>query len=566
MNKKIFLTLTFLLLCGSVSIFSQEWEYSLDYADSDDKRFYVVDAIELSDGNIAVASKYHFRSGYGDFYSCHPAILLLSSDGEEIARNVFFREGYCTMSYTPYLFENEGSLYALMTYNPDHDYTYFNHFMNYDNPPTDAIVGLYKLDSELNIEESYKYSYPIDTTECRDCQDWGINPNEISGNIYMFSAIEDDGEIIAVYSKPDSYKKNSAEAILGDSLVFMRMNYDGEIINRKAYLGRYSQGNYHYSYRRNHLVKTDLHYILYELNTYVTDIDVEDGAASYFDKDFNLIKTKNIVQPDFNHIYWSGLENISVIRSTHNTTYLATTARTIDPEYAHTYSYEDNRLYEFDDNIDNAGNNISILNYIVRGTNETRDYQAIMKAVDIAKDSSIYYAYNMNIGMYNDEDSWIVLERLNSDMDTIATLFYGSDNDNAHAEVDAIKATKDGGLIIVCDKQEAFSDSQAISKKVIKFPASAFGFDDVSIEEAHAHNLKVAVAYPNPGCDVMNIRTSLRDCTLQVYDMQGRIVHQQEITDDVTSVDASNWPCGTYIWELKTENGKLKVEEGKWVK
>ena len=72
---------------------------------------------------------------------------------------------------------------------------------------------------------------------------------------------------------------------------------------------------------------------------------------------------------------------------------------------------------------------------------------------------------------------------------------------------------------------------------IAKFPASAF----TDIDEAHAHNLKVAVAYPNPGGDVMNVRTSLRDCTLQVYDMQGRMVHQQEITDDVTSVDASSW-------------------------
>ena len=95
-----------------------------------------------------------------------------------------------------------------------------------------------------------------------------------------------------------------------------------------------------------------------------------------------------------------------------------------------------------------------------------------------------------------------------------------------------------------------------------KFPASAF----VSIEEAHAHNLHLAVAYPNPGGDVMNIRTSLRDCTLQVYDMQGRMVHQQEITDDVTSVDASGWSSGTYVWKLTINNEQLTVEEGKWVK
>ena len=81
--------------------------------------------------------------------------------------------------------------------------------------------------------------------------------------------------------------------------------------------------------------------------------------------------------------------------------------------------------------------------------------------------------------------------------------------------------------------------------------------------------LKVAVAYPNPGGDVMNIRTSLRNCTLQVYDMQGRMVHQQEITDDVTSVDASGWQRGTYVWELGTGNGSGSGNgngSGKWVK
>ncbi|MBQ8222942.1 MAG: T9SS type A sorting domain-containing protein [Bacteroidales bacterium] len=100
---------------------------------------------------------------------------------------------------------------------------------------------------------------------------------------------------------------------------------------------------------------------------------------------------------------------------------------------------------------------------------------------------------------------------------------------------------------------------------IVKFPASAF----VNIEEAHAHGLKLAVAYPNPGGDVMNIRTGLRNATLSVYDMQGRKVHEQEITDDVTSIDASKWNSGTYIWKLGIRNEELGmkcVETGKWVK
>ena len=88
----------------------------------------------------------------------------------------------------------------------------------------------------------------------------------------------------------------------------------------------------------------------------------------------------------------------------------------------------------------------------------------------------------------------------------------------------------------------------------------------LNIEEAHANKLHLAVAYPNPGGDVLNIRTGMRNATLQVYDLQGRIIHQQEVTDEVTNIDASKWNSGTYIWKLKVENGKLKVEEGKWVK
>ena len=128
-------------------------------------------------------------------------------------------------------------------------------------------------------------------------------------------------------------------------------------------------------------------------------------------------------------------------------------------------------------------------------------------------------------------------------MDTISTIFLDK-------SIESISLMDDGSILATG------------LYNIAKFPASAF----VSIEEAHAHNLKVAVAYPNPGGDVMNIRTSLRNCTLQVYDMQGRIVYQQEVTDDVTSVDASNWPSGTYVWKLTINNEQLTVEEGKWVK
>ncbi|MBQ2907063.1 MAG: T9SS type A sorting domain-containing protein, partial [Bacteroidales bacterium] len=125
-----------------------------------------------------------------------------------------------------------------------------------------------------------------------------------------------------------------------------------------------------------------------------------------------------------------------------------------------------------------------------------------------------------------------------------------------------LKATNDGGCMIAGHFMDLVNDPYTYYNYIKKFPPEAF----LSIEEAHAHNLHLAVAYPNPGGDVMNIRTSLRDCTLQVYDMQGRMVHQQNVSDDVTSVDASGWKSGTYVWKLTINNEQLTVEEGKWVK
>jgi hypothetical protein len=63
---------------------------------------------------------------------------------------------------------------------------------------------------------------------------------------------------------------------------------------------------------------------------------------------------------------------------------------------------------------------------------------------------------------------------------------------------------------------------------------------------------------------VLNIRTGLKDARVEVYDMNGRMVYRQEITGNVTSIDAEGWPSGTYVWKVIT-NGK-EVESGKWIK
>lgn len=88
--------------------------------------------------------------------------------------------------------------------------------------------------------------------------------------------------------------------------------------------------------------------------------------------------------------------------------------------------------------------------------------------------------------------------------------------------------------------------------------------DFVNIEEAHAHGFSFVTAYPNPGKDVLNIRTTLPEAHVEIYDLTGRLICKQEITENVTAIDAESWTSGTYIWKA-ISNGK-EAESGKWVK
>lgn len=86
---------------------------------------------------------------------------------------------------------------------------------------------------------------------------------------------------------------------------------------------------------------------------------------------------------------------------------------------------------------------------------------------------------------------------------------------------------------------------------------------DVAVDEVITDSGMVDI-YPNPGGSTLNIRTALQDAHVEVYDMNGRLVHCQSITENVTSINATDWAKGAYVW--KVLSGERIVEGGKWVK
>ena len=545
-------TLLTLLFCGVNSVFSQEWEFTFSSNDITIRDRYE-EAIEMSNGNVLVVSRLQHMNNNGKFSATQPSLTLISSDGCQISKKDYIKPAYCEIN-SPYLFEKNGELYMLGNYNPDHDPNSDNYFKNYDNPPADAIIGLYKLDDLLNVTKSYEHSFPIDTFEQRDMY-WQAYPSIFSGNIFIYSAVEDEGNIVGSYIKSVSW----ADVPRGhDTIFFFRMDFDGNFLVRKAYELHTNGGEHQTQYYRQQIVKNDDEYIVY-YRGYST---IHHGTIEYYDNDFNLITTKYFDSPGHSPYEENNFCNHTVIRSDHNTTYLATTslmplADCPDDSF---FQNRNIRLYEIDDDKDNSTEVLPIVKYFERESSDLDNLP--YRSLDMTSDGYIYFAYTLNYGSMGSGDSWIMIEKLDSDFDTISTFYYDEGID-VHTEASCIYTTKDDGLILVSFLYDVYDRTDRWSK-VTKFPASAFDPDNIG--EAHAHNLHLAVAYPNPGGDVLNIRTGLRDAILTVYDLQGRKIHEQEITDDFTSVDASNWQSGTYIWELKTENGKLKIEEGKWVK
>ena len=91
-----------------------------------------------------------------------------------------------------------------------------------------------------------------------------------------------------------------------------------------------------------------------------------------------------------------------------------------------------------------------------------------------------------------------------------------------------------------------------------------FGHQYTTIEEEEQETKHFSSAYPNPGKNVLNIRTALQNAQVEIYDLSGKLIHKQQITDNITPITTTSWPSGTYIWKV-ISNGK-EAESGKWIK
>ena len=180
-------------------------------------------------------------------------------------------------------------------------------------------------------------------------------------------------------------------------------------------------------------------------------------------------------------------------------------------------------------------------------------------SIDFDGDGGVYMVSGMDKNQAFSESLCII--RLDEDLNKLTEIYYKEDNVELRY-FGGICVSSQGDVLIRC---QVVKPNMPIFDAIYKVPKEAFD----GISAAHDAGFAVAVAYPNPGKDVLNIRTGLRNAWVEVYDLNGRLVYGQEIIDNVTAINTTSWPAGSYVWKVMagTSTGSVtEAESGKWIK
>lgn len=513
--------------------FGQEWEYVRTFQSDENLVPNMMQSMtELESGDIIVNASWKDKSVNGT-RSENPGLMKFSADGTLQKEVYWSRFGY--RSDDQYIIES-----------PDHNIIVMGHFLPDRDPNAGqftlegcdkAYLYFYKMDSNLNMIDSIEYLIPLDTTNNAAFYQAGTwqYPNISMAKIKLTSSFVEDGCIVGSYTKTQTRYNNYAL----DSLFFFKMDFDGNFLVHKG-ISLGDRGSDPYAFN-DQMISNDIGYVHYHSGKNNAK-NIGDNCV-LVDKEFNYVKTMGVDVPPEGG--WPRRIDFEMVRkSPWGTTFISCL---ID----HGGSSHDAFLQEMTENTGTV-----VVLHRKEAVTDDYDMTALRSPASFTDDGTIW-AYTRDRGLWRDHDSWIMIEKLNRDFGLEREVYYPY-QDRTNLNCNSYIVSRDGGVLLLSYCHEL--DNTNINHYILtKFPAEAF----VGIEEAHDNGLKVAIAYPNPGKDALNIRTGLKDARVEVYDMNGRLVQRQDITENVTAIDAGDLAEGVYVWRVMVE-GK-EVEIGKWV-
>jgi len=121
-------------------------------------------------------------------------------------------------------------------------------------------------------------------------------------------------------------------------------------------------------------------------------------------------------------------------------------------------------------------------------------------------------------------------------------------------------ATGSGGNVSFTIGQVAYNTYTATGGSVAQGVQHAFEISTLGVEN-NLINLAL-IAYPNPTRNVLTLKVkdySLDNMYYRLYDIQGRILIQNKLTDFITNIPTENLAPAIYFLRLSNQNKVLKT-------
>lgn len=186
--------------------------------------------------------------------------------------------------------------------------------------------------------------------------------------------------------------------------------------------------------------------------------------------------------------------------------------------------------------------------------------------VNLVLDSCIWV-----VGMYNtrpeqgywqNDPSWIQLNKINSRFELCEQLFYGGD---AYYFPYNVISTDDGGLMVVGTRYDALAVPHLYQHDPFVLKVNSEGLI-VEVNNPEKPITQEAIVMPNPGRDYLQVRLAIQHKTaaFQLFDINGRLMLEESIQGDMQRIETGKLVPGIYIYRITAAN--RVIGSGKWVK
>ena len=149
-------------------------------------------------------------------------------------------------------------------------------------------------------------------------------------------------------------------------------------------------------------------------------------------------------------------------------------------------------------------------------------------------------------------------------LSTVLLLGLGLTGVQAQTSVNATggDASGGGGSVSYSVGQVVYTTHTGTSGSVAEGVQQPYEISVVTgLEEAQSINLSVT-AYPNPTTDYLTLRIDefeISNLSFQLYDMNGKLLHNEKITGNQTSIVMSNLLPATYFVKVIQGNKEVKT-------